>query len=61
MKHPALTRVFAVILAILGVIFLATGVSGIGKNRKEQAEREAVEFRGLRTDTQGPEHGAHRT
>ena len=43
MKHPALTRVFAVILAILGVIFLATGVSGIGKNRKEQAEREAYQ------------------
>ena len=41
MKHPALVRVFAVVLAILGVIFLATGVRGLGKNSKEQAEREA--------------------
>ena len=43
MKHPALVRVFAVVLAILGVIFLATGVRGLGKNSKEQAEREAYE------------------
>ena len=45
MKHPALTRVFAVVLAILGVIFLVTGVRGLEKNDKEHAEREAYEKR----------------
>lgn len=43
MKHPALVRVFSVVLAILGVIFLATGVNSLGKNREEQAERREYE------------------
>ena len=43
MKHPALARVFAVVLAVLGVIFLASGVTGFGKNRQEHAERQAYE------------------
>ena len=43
MKHPVLARVFAVVLAILGVILLAGGISGFGKNRAEHAERLAYE------------------
>ena len=43
MKHPALTRVFAAVLAILGVISLANGVVGFRKNRAEHLERRAYE------------------
>ena len=43
MKHPALTRVFAAVLAILGVLSLANGVVGFRKNRTEHVERQAYE------------------
>jgi len=43
MKHPALARVLAVVLAILGVIFLANGVVGFRKNNTEHTERLAYE------------------
>lgn len=41
MKHPALARVFAAVLAILGVISLANGVVGFRKNNAEHKERQA--------------------
>lgn len=41
MKHPALARVFSVVLAILGLLLLANGISGFRKNEKEHAERLA--------------------
>ncbi len=41
MKHPALARVFSVVLAILGLILLYTGVKGFGKSDEEHAERLA--------------------
>lgn len=41
MKHPVLGRVFAVVLAILSLILLATGVRGYDKADAEREEREA--------------------
>ena len=41
MKHPALARVFAVVLAVLGLLLLFTGVKGFQENDKERAERLA--------------------
>lgn len=41
MKHPALARVFSVVLAIVGLILLAVGVRGLKKNETESAERAA--------------------
>ena len=41
MKHPALARVFAIVLAIVGLILLAVGVHGLKENREENAERAA--------------------
>ena len=41
MKHPALARVFAAVLAVLGVISLANGVVGFRKNNAEHKERQA--------------------
>lgn len=43
MKHQALARVFAVVLAILCLLLLATGVRGFGKADEELAERRAWE------------------
>lgn len=40
MKHPALARVFAAVLAVLGVISLANGVIGFQKNNAEHKERQ---------------------
>ena len=39
MKHPALARVFSVVLAILGLILLAVGVRGFGKASGEHKNR----------------------
>ena len=41
MKHPALARVFSVVLAILGLILLITGVRGFKKTEDEHADRLA--------------------
>lgn len=41
MKHPVLARVFAVVLAIMGLLLLLNGVSGLRKNDAERAERLA--------------------
>lgn len=41
MKHPALARVFSVVLALLGLILLVTGVRGFGKSDGEREERMA--------------------
>lgn len=43
MKHPALARVFAVVLAIMGLLLLFSGVRGFGKTRDEHADRLAFE------------------
>ena len=43
MKHPALARVFAVVLAILGLLLLITGVRGFAKTEDEHEERLAYE------------------
>ena len=43
MKHPALARVFAVVLAILGLLLLITGVRGFTKTEDEHEERLAYE------------------
>lgn len=43
MKHPALARVFAVVLAILGLLLLITGVRGFGKTGDEYEDRLAYE------------------
>jgi len=43
MKHPALARVFSVVLAILGALLLYTGIRAFGENADEQAERRAYE------------------
>ena len=43
MKHPALARVFAVVLAILGVVSLAAGITGFRKNNAEHTQRQAYE------------------
>lgn len=43
MKHQALARVFAVVLAILCLLLLATGVRGFGKADEELDERRAWE------------------
>lgn len=40
MKHPALARVFSVVLAIVALIELAVGIRGLGKNEQERAERD---------------------
>lgn len=40
MKHPALARVFAVVLVIMGAIMLAVGISGFGKAEDERDERD---------------------
>ncbi|MBR6352816.1 MAG: hypothetical protein IKS25_01725 [Oscillospiraceae bacterium] len=41
MKHPALARVFSVVLAILCLLMLVNGVKGFGKADAEAAERAA--------------------
>ena len=43
MKHPALARVFAIVLAILGLLLLITGVRGFTKTEDEHEERLAYE------------------
>ena len=43
MKHPALARVFAIVLAILGMLLLITGVRGFTKTKDERGERLAYE------------------
>lgn len=43
MKHPALARVFSVVLAILAALLLYSGVHGFGKAADENAERLAYE------------------
>ena len=43
MKHPALARVFAVVLAILGLLLLITGMRGFTKTEDEHEERLAYE------------------
>ena len=43
MKHQALARVFAVVLAILCLLLLVTGVRGFGKADEELNERRAWE------------------
>ena len=43
MKHPALARVFAIVLAILGLLLLITGVRGFEKTGDEHEERLAYE------------------
>lgn len=59
MKHPALARVFSVVLAILAALLLYSGVKGFGKAADENAERLAYEkkfserienFRSLRAE-----------
>ena len=39
MKHPALAKAFAVLFAVMSVILLAAGISGIGKAQEDNAER----------------------
>lgn len=41
MKHPALARVFGVVLAILAVLLLISGIRGFGKARDEHEDRLA--------------------
>lgn len=41
MKHPALARVFSVVLAILGLLLLISGVRGFGKADDEYEDRTA--------------------
>ena len=41
MKHPALARVFSVVLAILALLMLGSGVKGFGKADAEVSERTA--------------------
>ena len=41
MKHPALARVFAIVLMILCLLMLGNGISGFGKASAETAERIA--------------------
>ena len=62
MKHPALARVFAVVLAILGLLLLITGVRGFSKTEEEREDRLAYEkkyagrienFRDLREELLG--------
>lgn len=43
MKHPALARVFSVVLAILAAILLAAGIQGYQKVENEYADRLAYE------------------
>lgn len=43
MKHPALARVFAVVLAILSLLLLTSGLRGFQKTEDEHAERLAYE------------------
>ena len=43
MKHPALARVFAIVLAILGMLLLITGVRGFTKTKDERGERLTYE------------------
>ena len=43
MKHPALARVFAVVVTILGLLLLLYGISGFGKADIEHADRLAYE------------------
>ena len=43
MKHPALARVFAVVVVILGLLLLLFGIRGFEKAGKEHAERLAYE------------------
>ncbi len=45
MKHPALARVFSVVLAILALIEAAVGVRGLQKNEQERAERDSYAAR----------------
>lgn len=62
MKHPALARVFALVLAILGLLLLITGVRGFSKTEEEREDRLAYEkkyagrienFRDLREELLG--------
>ena len=41
MKHPALARVFSVVLAVTGLLLLFSGIKGLGKGKRENAERSA--------------------
>lgn len=43
MKHPALARVFAVVVAILGLLLLLSGTRGFGKAEAADEERRAYE------------------
>ena len=43
MKHPALARVFAVVVTILGLLLLLYGIRGFGKADSEHADRLAYE------------------
>ena len=43
MKHPALARVFAVVLAILCLLLLSNGLVGLKKAAAENGERLAFE------------------
>lgn len=43
MKHPALARVFAVVVTILGLLLLLYGIRGFGKANSEHADRLAYE------------------
>ena len=43
MKHPALARVFAVVVAILSLLLLVSGVRGFGKAASEHEDRLAYE------------------
>ena len=45
MKHPALARVFSVVLAILALIEAAVGVRGLQKNEQERVERDSYAAR----------------
>ena len=45
MKHPALGKAFAVVFAVMSVIMLAAGVSGIGKANEDNADRIRYENR----------------
>ena len=43
MKHQALARVFAVVLAVMCLLMLLNGATGFGKTETAQREREAFE------------------
>ena len=43
MKHPALARVFSVVVTILGLLLLLYGIRGFGKADSEHADRLAYE------------------